>query len=190
MPLIRSTVKNFFGKDPVDSVNPDEAVAMGAAIQSGVILGEVHDIVLLLDVTPISLGIETENDKFVKIIEKNTTIPTKKTMPFTTVEDNQRRVKIHVLQGESSRASENVSLARFDLVGIEQAPAGVPQIDVTFEIDADGLVKVSAKDVATGRQQSIEIRPSAGLSTFELNKIMKRTEEAAEVEKDDEAGLL
>ena len=111
-------------------------------------------------------------------------------MSFTTVEDNQRRVKIHVMQGENPRASENVSLARFDLVGIEQAPAGVPQIDVTFEIDADGLVRVSAKDVATNREQSIEIRPSAGLSTFELNKIMKRTKDQAEVEKDEETGLL
>lgn len=190
MPLIKATVKDFFGREPAESVNPDEVVAMGAAIQSGVLSGEIRDIVLLLDVTPISLGIEAENDQFVKIIEKNTTIPTKKTVPFTTVEDNQRRVKIHVLQGESPRASENVSLARFDLVGIEQAPAGVPQIDVTFEIDADGLVRVSAKDVATGRQQSIEIRPSAGLSTLELNKIMKRTEDKAEVEKDEETRLL
>lgn len=190
MPLIKETVTKFFGLEPSRSINPDEAVAMGAAIQSGVLSGEIHDIVLLLDVTPISLGIEAENDQFVKIIEKNTTIPTKKTMSFTTVEDNQRRVKIHVMQGENPRASENVSLARFDLVGIEQAPAGVPQIDVTFEIDADGLVRVSAKDVATNREQSIEIRPSAGLSTFELNKIMKRTEDQAEVEKDEETGLL
>lgn len=177
MPLIRKRIKEFFRKDPRVDLNPDETVAMGAAIQSGILKGEMKDIILLLDVTPLSLGIETENDQFVKIIEKNTTIPTKKTRAFTTVEHGQRRVRIHVLQGESERASENMSLARFDLVGIESAPAGVPQIDVTFEMDADGMVKVSAKDMATGRSQKIEVKPSSGLSGEQIHAIMKREKE-------------
>jgi len=174
MPLIRSMIADFFRKEPIERLNPDEIVAMGAAIQSGILGGNMKDLVLLLDVTPLSLGIEAENEQFVQIIEKNTTIPTKKTRSFTTVEHNQRRVRIHVLQGEEEKASENMSLARFDLVGIESAPAGVPQIDVTFEIDADGLVKVSAKDLATGRTQKIEVKPSSGLSSEQIDKIIKR----------------
>lgn len=175
MPLIQKRISEFFGKEPAHYINPEEIVAIGAAIQSGILKGNTTDIIVLLDVTPISLGIETENDTFVKLIEKNTTIPVKKTMAFTTVEDNQRRVKIHVLQGESEVASLNKSLAKFDLVGIEPAPAGVPQIDVTFTIDADGLVKVTARDVMTGREQKIEVRPSSGLSKEEIDDIIERT---------------
>ncbi len=174
MPLIRTMITDFFRKEPKEQINPDEIVAMGAAIQSSILKGQMTDMILLLDVTPLSLGIETENDNFIKIIEKNTTIPTKKTKAFTTVEHDQRRVRIHVLQGEENRASDNMSLARFDLVGIESAPAGVPQIDVTFEIDADGLVKVSAKDVATHREHKVEIKPSSGLSSTQIDKIITR----------------
>jgi molecular chaperone DnaK len=174
MPLIRNLIAGYLKKKPKEQINPDEIVAMGAAIQSGILGGKMTDLVLLLDVTPLSLGIEAENDQFVPIIEKNTTIPTKKTRSFTTVEHDQRRVRVHVLQGEEDRASENMSLARFDLVGIESAPAGVPQIDVTFEIDADGLVKVSAKDIATGRAQRIDIKSSSGLSGEQIDKIIKR----------------
>jgi molecular chaperone DnaK len=174
MPLIRTMIADFFRKEPKEQLNPDEIVAMGAAIQSGILKGQMTDIILLLDVTPLSLGIETENDRFIKIIEKNTTIPTKKTRAFTTVEHDQRRVRVHVLQGEEDRASENMSLARFDLVGIESAPAGVPQIDVTFEIDADGIVRVSAKDVTTHREHTIEVKPSSGLTGEQIDKIIKR----------------
>jgi molecular chaperone DnaK len=174
MPLIKERVSKFFNKPPAEHINPDEIVAMGAAIQSGILKGAVSDLVLLLDVTPLSLGIETENDTFQKIIERNTTIPVKQTMPFTTVEHNQRRVRIHVLQGESDIASLNKSLATFELVGIEPAPAGVPQIDVSFEIDADGIVKVSARDVASGRVQKIQVRPSSGLSPSDIEKIMEK----------------
>jgi len=174
MPLIRTMIARFFKKEPKERLNPDEIVAMGAAIQSSILKGEMTDIILLLDVTPLSLGIETENDQFIKIIDKNTTIPTKKTRAFTTVEHDQRRVRIHVLQGEEEKASDNMSLARFDLVGIESAPAGVPQIDVTFEIDADGIVKVSARDVATQREQGIEVKSSSGLTGEQIDKIIKR----------------
>ena len=180
MPLIRSMITDFFRKEPKKQINPDEIVAMGAAIQSSILVGEMKDIVLLLDVTPLSLGIETENNQFIKIIDKNTTIPCKKTRAFTTVEHDQRRVRIHVLQGEEENASENMSLARFDLVGIESAPAGVPQIDVTFEIDADGIVRVSAKDVATHREQGIEVKPSSGLTGEQIDKIIKREQEREE----------
>lgn len=186
MPLIKQKISQFFKKEPVDNVNPDEIVAMGAAVQSGVLKGGMTDLVLLLDVTPISLGIEAENQTFVKIIDKNTTIPTKKSMSFTTVENNQRRVKIHVLQGESDNIKENTSLAVFGLVGLEPAPAGVPQIDVTFEIDADGLVEVSAKDVATGRAQKIEVRPASGLSREEVNKLIEKTQAEDKVVKNGE----
>lgn len=174
MPLIRNMITDFFKKEPKEQINPDEIVAMGAAIQSGILKGEMKDIILLLDVTPLSLGIETEKDQFIKIIDKNTTIPTKKSRAFTTVEHDQRRVRVHVLQGEEERASENMSLALFDLVGIESAPAGVPQIDVTFEIDADGIVKVSARDAATHREQGIEVKPSSGLTGKQIDKIIKR----------------
>lgn len=175
MPLIRKTITEFFGKEPLEHINPDEVVAMGAAIQSGILKGKMKDLILLLDVTPLSLGIETENDIFTKIIEKNTTIPCKKSRSFTTVEHDQRRVRVKVLQGESEKSSKNKPLAVFDLVGIESASAGVPQIDVTFEIDSDGLAKVSAKDVYTGKEQRIEVRPSFGLTQEEINKIIKRT---------------
>jgi molecular chaperone DnaK len=159
---------------------------MGAAIQSGILQGQSRDLILLLDVTPFSLGIETEGDDFEVIIDRNTTIPTRKTKAFTTVEHNQRRVKIHVLQGEEPLASMNKSLAVFELVGIEPAPASVPQIDVTFEIDADGLVRVSAKDVATGHVQRIEVKPSSGLLPGELDEIIRRQKgEGAKLTSDD-----
>jgi molecular chaperone DnaK len=177
MPLIKELITDFFKKKPIERINPDEIVAMGAAIQTAIIAGNLKDLVLLLDVTPLSLGIETENERFVKIIDKNTTIPTKQTMAFTTVEHDQRRVRVHVLQGESENIHENISLAVFDLVGIATAPAGVPQIDVTFEIDADGIARVSAKDVATGREQGVEVRPTSGLSPEEVHGIIKRTRE-------------
>ncbi len=176
MPLVRAKVSDFFHKKPAEHVNPDEIVAMGAAIQSGILHGQSKDLILLLDVTPFSLGIETESDSFEVIIERNSTIPTRKTKAFTTVEHNQRRVKIHVLQGENPVASMNKPLAVFELVGIEPAPAGVPQIDVSFEIDADGLVRVSAKDVATGHQQKIDVRPSSGLLPSELEEIIRKQE--------------
>lgn len=183
MPLIKRMITEYFGKDLSEDINPDEIVAMGAAIQSGILKGKMQDITLLLDVTSLSLGIETENDTFVKIIERNSTIPTRRTMPFTTVEHNQRRVKIHVLQGESRKASENKSLATFSLMGIESALAGIPQIDVTFEIDADGIAKVSARDIASGREQRIEVKPSAGLTKDELDQIIQKSE-ADKVEKE------
>jgi molecular chaperone DnaK len=176
MPLIRTMIADFFRKEPKEQINPDEIVAMGAAIQSSILTGEMTDIILLLDVTPLSLGIETEKDQFIKIIDKNTTIPTKKTRAFTTVEHDQRRVRIHVLQGEEDNASDNMSLARFDLVGIESAPAGVPQIDVTFEIDADGIVRVYARDEASQREQGIEVKPSSGLTLDQIDKIIKKEE--------------
>jgi molecular chaperone DnaK len=174
MPLVKERVTKFFGKKPEEKVNPDEIVALGAAIQSGILDGQVRDLVLLLDVTPFALGIETENDGYEVVIERNTTIPTRKVKSFTTVEHNQRRVRIHVLQGEGFLASLNKSLAVFELVGIEHAPAGVPQIDVTFEINADGLVKVSAKDKETGLEQKIEVRPSTGLMPSEVEEMRRR----------------
>jgi molecular chaperone DnaK len=174
MPLIRRTIAEFFNRQPREDINPDEIVAMGAAVQSAILKGKQTDLVLLLDVTPFSLGIETEDDTFEKIIERNSTIPTRKTMPFTTVENNQVRVTVHVLQGEYLQASKNKSLARFDLIGIQAAPAGMPQIDVTFEIDADGLLRVSAKDVATGLNQEVQVRPSAGLSRGEIEDIIDK----------------
>lgn len=174
MPLVKERVTKFFGKRSEEKVNPDEIVAMGAAIQSGILEGQVRDLVLLLDVTPFALGIETENDGYEIIIERNTTIPTRKVKAFTTVEHNQRRVRIHVLQGEGFLASLNKSLAVFELVGIEHAPAGVPQIDVSFEINADGLVQVSAKDKETGLEHKIEIRPSTGLRPAEIEEMRRR----------------
>jgi molecular chaperone DnaK len=174
MPLIRKTIADFFRRQPREDINPDEIVAMGAAVQSAILKGKQTELVLLLDVTPFSLGIETEDDTFQRIIEKNTTIPTRKTMPFTTVEDNQVRVTVHALQGEYLQASKNKSLARFDLIGIQPAPAGIPQIDVTFEIDADGLLRVSASDVVTGMNQEVQVRPSAGLSRAEIDDIIEK----------------
>lgn len=188
MPMVRQMVAEFFGRQPAARINPDEIVALGAALQANIIKGSTRDLVLLLDVTPFSLGIETENGGFQKIIERNTTIPARKTMAFTTVENNQRRVRIHVLQGENPKAADNKSLATFDLVGIDPAPAGVPQIDVTFEIDADGLLRVSARDVGTGREQKVEIKPAAGLLPEELQEIIDRRKK--EVKDRDEEGLL
>jgi len=183
MPLIGKLIAEFFGKEPIKSPNPAEVVAAGAAIQSGIIIGEMKDIVLL-DVTPLSLGIEAEHGDFVKIIERNTTVPTKKSIPFTTVEHNQSTVRIHVLQGEREVASENRSLGMFDLVGIEPAPAGLPQIDVTFEIDADGITKVSARDTGTGKEQKIEVNPSSGLSEEEIEKIIQEAEKYERVDRE------
>ncbi len=174
MPLVKRKISEFFKKAPAEQINPDEIVAMGAAIQSGNLQEGIRDLILLLDVTPFSLGIETESDTFEIVIERNSTIPIRKTKAFTTVDHNQRRVKIHVLQGENLVASMNKSLAVFELVGIEPAPAGVPQIDVTFEIDADGLVKVSAKDVATGHLQKIEVMPSGGLLQSEVEELIRQ----------------
>jgi len=176
MPLIRQTIAEFFNKKPREDINPDEIVALGAAIQSAIVKGEKRDLAVLLDVTSLSLGIETENDTFQEIIERNTTIPTRKTMPFTTVENNQKRVTIHVLQGEDPVASRNKSLSRFDLVGIQPAPAGVPQIDVMFEIDADGILKVSAHDAGTGMNREVQIHASSGLTKGEIDDIIKRSE--------------
>ncbi len=179
MPRIVERVKEFFGRDPHRGVNPDEVVAVGAAIQGAVLAGEVKD-VLLLDVTPLSLGIETLGGVFTRIIERNTTIPTKKSQIFSTAEDNQTAVTIRVYQGEREIAAENKFLGQFDLVGIPPAPRGVPQIEVTFDIDANGIVHVSAKDLATGKEQSIRITPSGGLTEEEIQRMIKEAEEHAE----------
>nr|MBV6628799.1 molecular chaperone DnaK [Oceanococcus sp. HetDA_MAG_MS8] len=179
MPKVQDAVKNFFGKDPRKDVNPDEAVAVGAAIQGAVLSGDVKD-VLLLDVTPLSLGIETLGGRMTKLIEKNTTIPTRKTETFTTAEDNQGAVTVHVLQGEREQAGGNKSLGKFDLTGIPSAPRGTPQIEVTFDIDANGILNVSAKDKATGKEQKIVIQASSGLSDDEIEKMVKDAEEHAE----------
>ena len=175
MPKVIEEVKNFFGKEPNKSVNPDEVVAMGAAIQAGVLQGDVKD-VLLLDVTPLSLGIETLGGVSTKLIEKNTTIPTKKSQVFSTAEDNQPAVSIRVLQGEREMASDNKILGNFELVGIAPAPRGVPQIEVAFDIDANGIVNVSAKDKGTGKEQKIQIQASGGLSDEEINQMVKDAE--------------
>ncbi len=179
MPLVQETVKNFFGKEPRRDVNPDEAVAVGAAIQGGVLGGDVKD-VLLLDVTPLSLGIETLGGVMTKLIDKNTTIPTKATQVFSTADDNQTAVTVHVLQGEREMAKDNKSLGRFDLTDIPPAPRGVPQIEVSFDIDANGIMHVSAKDKATGKENKIIIKSSSGLSDDEIQKMVKDAEEHAE----------
>jgi molecular chaperone DnaK len=179
MPKVQQVVKNIFGKEPRKDVNPDEAVAIGAAIQAGVLGGEVKD-VLLLDVTPLSLGIETLGGVMTKLIEKNTTIPTNAKQVFSTAEDNQTAVTVHVLQGEREMASANKSLGRFDLTDIPPAPRGVPQIEVTFDIDANGILNVSAKDIATGKQQSIVIKASSGLSEDEIERMVRDAETHAE----------
>ena len=182
MPKVLAEVKNFFGKEPNKSVNPDEVVAMGAAIQAGVLQGDVKD-VLLLDVTPLSLGIETLGGVSTKLIEKNTTIPTKKSQVFSTADDNQPAVSIRVLQGEREMASDNKMLGNFELVGIAPAPRGVPQIEVTFDIDANGIVSVSAKDKGTGKEQKIQIQASGGLSDEEIEKMVKDAEANKEEDK-------
>ena len=182
MPKVTEIVKNFFGKEPNKGVNPDEVVASGAAIQAGVLQGDVKD-VLLLDVTPLSLGIETLGGVFTKLIDKNTTIPTKKSQVFSTAEDNQSAVTIRVFQGEREMAADNKLLGQFDLVGIPPAARGMPQIEVTFDIDANGLVNVSAKDKSTGKEQQIKIQASGGLSDEEIEKMVKEAEENAEADK-------
>ncbi|MPZ58622.1 MAG: molecular chaperone DnaK [Rhizobiales bacterium] len=182
MPKIQEVVKQFFGKEPHKGVNPDEVVAIGAAIQAGVLQGDVKD-VLLLDVTPLSLGIETLGGVFTRIIDRNTTIPTKKSQVFSTAEDNQTAVTIRVFQGEREMAADNKMLGQFDLVGIPPAPRGVPQVEVTFDIDANGIVNVSAKDKATGKEQQIRIQASGGLSEADIEKMVKDAEAHAEEDK-------
>ncbi|MCK9361982.1 MAG: molecular chaperone DnaK [Syntrophales bacterium] len=182
MPRVQQKVKEIFGKEPHKGVNPDEVVAIGAAIQAGVLTGDVKD-VLLLDVTPLSLGIETLGGVLTKLIEKNTTIPTRKSQTFSTAADNQPAVSIHVLQGERSMAADNRTLGRFELVGIPPAPRGMPQIEVTFDIDANGIVHVSAKDLGTGKEQSIKITASSGMTEEEIKKLVKDAEAHAEEDK-------
>ncbi|UOV05609.1 molecular chaperone DnaK [Pseudoxanthomonas sp. F37] len=182
MPKVQQAVAEFFGKEPRKDVNPDEAVALGAAIQGGVLAGDVKD-VLLLDVTPLSLGIETLGGVFTKIIEKNTTIPTKASQTFSTAEDNQSAVTVHVLQGEREQARFNKSLAKFDLAGIEPAPRGMPQVEVSFDIDANGILHVSAKDKKTNKEQKVEIKAGSGLSEDEINRMVADAEAHREEDK-------
>ncbi|MFZ1044572.1 MAG: molecular chaperone DnaK, partial [Pseudolabrys sp.] len=188
MPKVQEVVKQLFGKEPHKGVNPDEVVAVGAAIQAGVLQGDVKD-VLLLDVTPLSLGIETLGGVFTRIIDRNTTIPTKKSQVFSTAEDNQNAVTIRVFQGEREMAADNKLLGQFDLVGIPPAPRGVPQIEVTFDIDANGIVNVQAKDKATGKEQQIRIQASGGLSEADIEKMVKDAESHAEEDKKRKAAV-
>jgi len=188
MPKVQEVVRQFFGKDPHKGVNPDEVVAVGAAIQAGVLQGDVKD-VLLLDVTPLSLGIETLGGVFTRIIDRNTTIPTKKSQVFSTAEDNQNAVTIRVFQGEREMAADNKMLGQFDLVGIPPAPRGVPQIEVSFDIDANGIVNVSAKDKATAKEQQIRIQASGGLSSSDIDRMVKDAESHAEEDKKRKAAV-
>ena len=182
IPRVQAIVKELFGKEPHKGVNPDEVVAVGAAIQAGVLAGEVKDL-LLLDVTPLSLGIETLGGVMTTLIQRNTTIPTRKSEIFSTAADNQTSVEVHVLQGERPMARDNRTLGKFHLVGLPPAPRGVPQIEVTFDIDANGIVNVSAKDMATQKEQKITITASSGLSKDEVDKMMKEAESHAEDDK-------
>jgi molecular chaperone DnaK len=181
MPLVQRLVRDFFGKEPNRSINPDEVVAVGASIQGAVLKGDIKDLVLL-DVTPLSLGIETQGGGFVKIIQRNATIPTRDARTFTTVTDNQARVEIHVLQGERELAEHNKSLGRFDLINLPPLPKGVPQIEVSFDIDSNGIVKVSARDLMTGLEQSMAIRPSSGLSELEIQRMIREATANAETD--------
>ncbi len=182
MPKVIEAVKQFFGREPARNVNPDEVVAIGAAVQGAVLKGDVKD-VLLLDVTPLSLGIETLGGVFTRLIERNTTIPTKKSQVFSTADDNQTAVTIKVYQGEREMAADNKLLGQFDLVGLPPAPRGVPQMEVTFDIDANGIVSVSAKDKATGKEQQIRIQASGGLSEADIQRMVKEAESNAEADK-------
>jgi molecular chaperone DnaK len=182
MPAIQKLVKDIFGKEPNKGVNPDEVVAVGAAVQGGVLKGDVKDM-LLLDVTPLSLGIETLGGVFTKLIERNTTIPTRKSETFSTASDSQTQVEVHVLQGEREMARDNRTLGRFHLIGIPPAPRGIPQIEVTFDIDANGIVNVSAKDLGTGKEQKITITSSSGLNEAEIQRMVNDASSHAEEDK-------